>query len=107
MKVEKQTAPERELGGGDENEENLPLFPTPPAEQVQEDWVELDWENDPSVILRDQAAVAAYFNPHDELVIKQRDTMGYPATIFITPENVSRFLDGLDVRARPRKKAVE
>jgi hypothetical protein len=28
-----------------------------------------DWERDPAVILHDQAAVAAYFNPINELVI--------------------------------------
>ena len=62
---------------------------------------DFDWERDPAVILHDQAAVAAYFNPVNELVVKQRDTLGYEATIFITPENVQRFLEGLDVRARP------
>jgi hypothetical protein len=64
-----------------------------------------DWENDPAVILHDQAAVAAYFNKFDELVVKQRDTLGCPeATLFIAPENVDRFLEGLCGRARPRKK---
>jgi hypothetical protein len=35
-----------------------------------------DWGNNPSVILHDQAAVAAYFNPYNELVLRQRDTLG-------------------------------
>jgi hypothetical protein len=61
-----------------------------------------DWANDPAVILHDQAAVAAYFNPYNELVIKQRDTLGEEATIFVTPENVERFLEGLGERAAPK-----
>jgi hypothetical protein len=67
---------------------------------------DFDWLRDPAVILHDQAAVAAYFNPINELVVKQRDTLGYEATIFIAPENVEKFLDGLTLRARPapRKK---
>jgi hypothetical protein len=60
-----------------------------------------DWLNDPAVILHDQAAIAAYFNPCNELVIKQRDTLGEEATIFVTPENVERFLKGLSERAGP------
>jgi hypothetical protein len=63
-----------------------------------------DWEHDPAVILHDQAAVAAYFNPFNELIIKQGDTLGSEATMFIAPENVERFLEGLCDRARPRKK---
>jgi hypothetical protein len=37
-----------------------------------------DWENDPSVILHDQAAVDACFTKSGELVVKQRDTLGAP-----------------------------
>jgi hypothetical protein len=61
-----------------------------------------DWERDPAVILHDQAAVAAYFNPINELVIKQRDTLGHEATIFIAPEKVDSFLRGLNERAVPQ-----
>lgn len=68
---------------------------------------DFDWERDPAVILHDQAAVAAYFNKLSELVVKQRDTLGAPeATIFIAPENVASFLDGLAVRARPAPKKL-
>jgi len=64
-----------------------------------------DWERDPSVILHDQAAIAAYRNKFGELVVKQRDTLGAPeATLFVAPENVEAFLDGLCARARPCKK---
>jgi hypothetical protein len=60
-----------------------------------------DWQNDPSVILRDQAGVAAYHNRFGELVIAQRDTLGSEGIIYIAPENVEGFLKGLDARARP------
>ena len=104
MKHEKQTAPERELGGGEETEENLPLFPTPDPELTQDicedEDCKFDWLNDPSVILRDQAGVAAYFNRFGELVVKQRDTLGAPATIYIAPENIPQFLAGLRDRAK-------
>jgi hypothetical protein len=64
-----------------------------------------DWECDPSVILHDQAAIAVYFNPFNELVIKQRDTLGGPeATLYVAPENIDAFLQGLSDRARPLKK---
>lgn len=53
-----------------------------------------DWQNDPSVILRDQAGVAAFHNRFGELVIAQRDTLGSEGVIFIAPENVERFLKG-------------
>jgi hypothetical protein len=65
-----------------------------------------DWDHDPAVILHDQAAVAAYFNPIDELGIKQRDTLGAEATIFIAPENVERFLEGLGQRVAPQRKKL-
>ena len=58
-----------------------------------------DWENDPSIILRDQAAVAAYYNPSGELVVRQRDSMGCEAVLFVAPENISQFLHGLTHRA--------
>ena len=103
--AEKQTAAEvlPDQGSGEVTEESLPLFPTPPAEPVQEfpeyqredeEW-KFDWLNDPSVILRDQAGVAAHYNRFGELVVKQRDTMGQSAAIYIAPENISKFLAGL------------
>ncbi len=60
---------------------------------------EFDWEHDPSVILRDQAAVAAYYNPSGELVVRQRDSMGCEAVLYVAPENISQFLHGLTDRA--------
>ena len=60
---------------------------------------EFDWDNDPSVILRDQAAVAAYYNGAGELVVRQRDTMGSEAVLFVAPENIETLLKGLADRA--------
>ena len=48
-----------------------------------------DWDTDPSVIIRDQAAVAAYYNRTGELVVRQRDTMGSEAILFVAPENIA------------------
>jgi hypothetical protein len=63
---------------------------------------DFDWLNDSAVILHDQAAVAVYYSSHGELVITQRDTLGQQATIFIAPENVEHFLQGLSKRAAPQ-----
>jgi hypothetical protein len=70
----------------------------------QEDDESFDWLTHPAVILHDQAAVAAYYNKFGELVVKQRDTLGEEATLFVAPENIDEFLQGLSDRARPRKK---
>ena len=51
--------------------------------------VEFDWENDPSVILRDQAAVAVSHSPSGELVVRQRDTLGAEAILYVVPEMLS------------------
>ena len=51
-----------------------------------------DWENDPSVILHDQAAVAAAFSKSGELVVRQRDTLGcHEATLYIAPETTKKL----------------
>ena len=102
MPLEKQTAQELELPGGEEAEENLLLFPIPPAEPVQEeDHCEFDWNNSPSVILREQSATAAYYNPFGALVIRQRDPYGdADPFVVIEPENVAQFLSGLRDRAK-------
>jgi hypothetical protein len=60
---------------------------------------EFDWENDPAVILRDQAAVAAYYNSSGELVVRQRDSMGCEAVLYVAPGNIPQFLHGLTDRA--------
>jgi hypothetical protein len=61
-----------------------------------------DWQNDPSVILKDQAGVAAYYNKDGELVVRQRDTMGAEAVLYVSPHNIEQFLNGLADRAADR-----
>ena len=65
---------------------------------------DFDWETNPAVILHDQAAVAAYHNKFGELVVRQRDSLGCESTLYVAPENVETFLEGLSDRARRRKK---
>ena len=50
---------------------------------------------DGSVVLPEQAAIAIYRNPRDELVIRQRRWPDDDVCIFISPGNEQRFLDAL------------
>src|SRR5262245_9517915 len=106
MESKKQTAQELALPGGDEAENDLRLFPNLPIEPVQEeedDGRDFDWNNSPSVILREQAATAAYYNPFGALVIRQRDWYGdNDPFLVIEPENIAQFLSGLRDRAKAR-----
>jgi hypothetical protein len=53
---------------------------------------EINWQNDPRIILNDQAAIAAYIDEYGNLVITQRDTLGDPeSTLLIAPESVKAF----------------
>jgi hypothetical protein len=65
---------------------------------------QFDWPNDPSVILKDQAGVAAYYNKDGELVVRQRDTMRAEAVLHVSPHNIEQFLQGLADRAADRPK---
>ena len=60
---------------------------------------EFDWENDPSIIVRDQAAIAVQYSEAGELVVRQRDTLGAEAILYVAPENIPQFLKGLSDRA--------
>jgi hypothetical protein len=97
MKVEKEEAHELTLVSP-ENKSDSTETVTKTESETQE---EFDWQTDPAVILHDQAAVAAYFNKFGELVVKQRDTLGYEAVVFVAPENVEKFVHGLRDRALP------
>jgi hypothetical protein len=94
--------PEKEEAGGLapvdlKSTTELAAPPTPTSDSVQA----FDWENDPAVILHDQAATAAILSTLGELIIRQRDTLGAEASVYVTEENVAKFLDGLRDRARP------
>jgi hypothetical protein len=74
----------------------------PAVESTQEETERvIDWENDPALVLHDQAATAVFFNRAGELVIKQRDTLGSEGAIFVAPENVEKFVHGLRDRVLP------
>jgi hypothetical protein len=88
------------LGSGN-RARDIPKIGNPEDSKPGESPQAFDWDRDPSVILHDQAAVAAYFNSFGELIIKQRDTLGEEANLFIAPENVEKFLKGLGDRASP------
>ena len=103
MKPQKEEAAEG-CNPGDPAKHTTPLdTATAESEQEETECVleEIDWANDPAVILHDQAATAAYFNRGGELVVKQRDTLGNEGVVFVAPENVEKFVHGLRDRALP------
>ena len=47
-----------------------------------------------SIVIRDQPAIAVYINPHDEIVVRQRDHYGYDDQfVYITKENVPQVAE--------------
>ncbi|UGY23572.1 hypothetical protein HU675_0037390 [Bradyrhizobium septentrionale] len=72
------------------------------ADTVLREEVEFNWNDDDSIILREQRATAAYRNRVGELIIRQQarwdddeDTF-----VYISPENEVAFMEGLAKRAR-------
>jgi hypothetical protein len=69
------------------------------AETTEDDF---DWNEDDSIILKEQRATAAYRNKIGELIIRQR--AGWcddrDAFVYISPENEVTFMEGLAKRAR-------
>jgi hypothetical protein len=89
-KIEMAEAAQAVLGSG---------FAFREAELAEEDF---DWNEDDSIILKEQRATAAYRNKVGELIIRQRagwcddrDTF-----VYISPENEVTFMEGLAKRAR-------
>lgn len=56
---------------------------------------EFSWCDDESVVLPDQQAVAVYFNPAGELVIRQKQWPGDDQFIYIGPAFQNTFIDKL------------
>lgn len=88
-KIQKQEAAKAVLGSGY-------AF----REEVAED--DFDWNTDDAVILKEQRATAVYHNRLGELIIRQqarwndeRDTF-----VYVTPENVTAFLESAAKAAR-------
>lgn len=81
-------------------EVNLPDKPDVKPWATLSDSDRFDWASDDSVVLREQRAVAAYYNKEGELVIRQRSWPDDDGFIFVAPENVTEFLEGVAKRAR-------
>ncbi len=64
--------------------------------------VDFNWNDDDSIILREQRATAAYRNKGGDLVIRQQAAWNdeYDAFVCITPENEVTFMEALAKRAR-------
>ena len=56
----------------------------------------INWQDDPRIILHDQAAIAAYFDSSGDLVIEQCDTLGTEGIIFVSPENLRQFAQAIN-----------
>jgi hypothetical protein len=56
---------------------------------------DFDWTDTESVILREQPETACYFNPHGDLVIRQRGGPDEDSVIIISKTCVDAFLDKL------------
>ncbi|WP_375762902.1 hypothetical protein ACE10X_22740 [Bradyrhizobium sp. Pha-3] len=71
------------------------------ADPVDEE-VEFNWNDDDSIILREQRATAAYRNKDGDLIIRQRARWNddEDTFVFISPENEVAFMEGLAKRAR-------
>lgn len=63
---------------------------------------DFDWNNDDSIVLREQPATAIYHNRHGVLVIRQKADWDAESDTFafITPENAVRFMEALAKVAR-------
>ena len=57
---------------------------------------EFDWnpsgDDDHSIVVRHQPAVAVYLNPHDEVVIRQQDDYGQDQFVYVTRDNVTKVV---------------
>lgn len=64
---------------------------------------DFDWENDDSIVLREQPATAIYRNPYGSLVIRQKrrwpDEEEDPIVV-VSPESAVAFMEALAARAR-------
>src|SRR3954454_3093367 len=69
-------------------------------EEVAED--DFDWNTDDAVILKEQRATAVYHNRLGELIIRQQARWNDEGDtfVYVTPENVTAFLEGAAKTAR-------
>jgi hypothetical protein len=62
-----------DAGGDAENKPEPPTFKPAP---IQDDANEVSWNDDDCVVIPHQAAIAVYFNPHGDVVIRQEGHYG-------------------------------
>jgi hypothetical protein len=72
------------------------VIPQPKQENAPADSSEdFDWSNDSSIILREQAATAVYFDKEGSLVIRQHRWPDDDTFIYIAEASINNFLDKL------------
>lgn len=72
---------------------------SPPLAEAGPD--EFDWDNDESVVLREQRGTAVYRNKAGEIVIRQKGP--WPdddSFLYISPENEVAFMEGMAEQLR-------
>lgn len=76
------------------------IAPHIPAVLVDEE--DFDWTTDDAVILREQRATAVYHNKSGELIVRQQRGWDEErdAFVYVSPENVTAFLEGAAKAAR-------
>ena len=69
---------------------------------LKQDEDDFDWNNpdEESIVLREQRATAVYRNRLGELIIRQQVWPDEDSFIYVTPENVTAFLEATAKRAR-------
>jgi hypothetical protein len=87
--------------------DELALEPTPATAAAivtvkQHDVDDFDWNNpdEESIVLREQRATAVYRNRLGELIFRQQVWPDEDSFIYVTPENVTAFLEATAKRAR-------
>ena len=86
---------EKGLQGGNPEAQEDEKYLSPDNANPESTQSPVNWQGDDRIILHDQAAVAAYFNKHDDLVVEQCDTLGNEGFIVIAPELVKLFAQAI------------
>jgi hypothetical protein len=70
------------------------------AREIESD--DFNWNTDDAVILKEQRATAVYHNRMGELIVRQKAAWDDDADsfVFVTPENLNAFIDGIAARIR-------
>jgi hypothetical protein len=84
------------LGGADHSGSDEPAARLPQSPPAPD---EFDWSTDDSVVINEQPPVALYRNSHDQLVIRQRNTLSDDGDqyVVIDPAHLAHFIDMLEI----------